>query len=250
MNFQIRISFLLSGLFILLHLPAQDLSDQEISRKIDSMVSDIRHLSDSLYGTDMGLINGEYYRYRHTGIDGHPYYRDNSWIRGTVTSGKREHRDLLLRYDILDDRVILSHTVGSETYMIALNKTVTDEFTLEEDHFIQLFDRDIVNNFPEPGYYQELYTGKVQLLGKRKKYISGSRGQQLGEFRSDPLRLIRKDGVYHKFNGRNSLLKILADRKEPVSDYIRSNAIDVRNAPDSDLVRILRYYDSLLSAEK
>jgi len=250
MKFQIRISFSLSGLFILLHLPAQDLSDPGISRKIDSLVSDIRHLSDSLYGTDLGLINGEDYRYRHTGIDGHPYYRDNSWIHGTVTSGEREHRDLLLRYDIFDDRVILSHTTGSETFMIALNKMVIGEFTLEEDHFIQLFDRDIVNNFPEPGYYQEVYTGKVQLLVKRKKYISGSSGQQLGEFRSDPLKLVRKDGVYHKLNGRNSLLKILADRKEPVSDYIRSNAIDVRNAPDSDLARIFRFYDSLSLVEK
>lgn len=250
MNIQIRILFLLAGLFILSLLPGQERTDQDISGKIERLVSDIRHLSDSLYGMDFGLINGEEYRYRHTSIDGHPYYRNDSWFQGSVISGNREHVGVWLRYDIFDDRVILNHTSGSETFMIALNKEMVGEFTLEEDRFIQLYDRDIADNFPEPGYYQELYTGNVQLLIKWKKYISGSSGLQPGEFRPDPVRLVRKDGVFHKLNGRNSLLNILDDRKEAVSSYIRSNSIVVRNAPNSDLVRILRYYDSLSSVEK
>jgi len=250
MSFQIRILFLFAGLCILLHLPAQEGSYEGISQQLDNMVSDIRHLSDSLDGSDIGLINGEEYRNRHTGINGHPYYQSDSWFQGTVTSGDQEHQDVWLRYDTFDDLVILNHTIGTGTVMIALNKEVIGEFTLDKDHFIQLYDADIVNGFPEPGYYQELYNGEVQLLVKWKKYISGSSGLQPGEFRPDPVRVVRKDGVYHQLNGKSSLIKILDDRKETVSSYIRSNAIVVRNAPDSDLVKILGYYDSLSQAEK
>jgi len=250
MSFQMRIIFLLSGLFILSHLSAQDRSELDIPGKIDRLVSEIRHLSDSLYGADFSLINGEEYRYRHTGTNGHPYFRNKSWIAGTVISGDREHQDVLLRYDIFDDNVILNHTSGSQTFMIALNKEVIGEFTLEGDHFIQLYDMDIVNNSPDPGYYHEVYAGKIQFLVRWKKYISGSSGMQPGEFRTDHKRLVRKEGIYYKFKGKSSLLKILDDHKKAVSSYIKSNAIAVRNAPDSDLVRIFRYYDSLSSTEQ
>jgi len=249
MRFQFRILFLLSGLFIQLYLPAQERAEQDISGKMERLVSDIRQLSDSLYGTDFSLINGEEYRYRHTAADGHPYFRNDSWFAGTVVSGEREHQDVWLKYDIFDDRVILNHTPGSETFMIALNKDEIGEFTLEKDHFIQLYDTDVVNSIAEPGYYQELYTGKIQFLIKWKKYISGSSGLQPGEFKPDPVRLVRKDGVYYKVSGRSSLLRILDDHKDAISAYIRSNAIAVRNAPDSDLVRIFRYYDTLTSTE-
>ena len=250
MRVQVFILFLLTGLLALLPLPGQDGTEQTVSANINRLVSEINHLSDSLYGTDFSLINGEEFRLRHTQTNGHPYYRSNSWIAGSVISGEREHGDLWLRYDIFDDRVILNHSYGSKTTMIALNKEVIDEFTLEKDHFIQLYDADVVNSFAKPGYYQELYTGKLQLLIKWGKYISGSSGLQPGEFKIETERLVRKEGVFYKLNGKSSLLRILDDHKEAVSGYIRSNAIIVRSASDSDLVRIFRYYDSLLSKEQ
>ena len=122
MSFKIRIILPFVGLCLLSHLTAQERSNQGISRIIDSLLSDISYLSDSLYGTDFSLINGEEYRNRHSGINGHPYYLSDSWLQGSVRSGEQEHQDLWLKYDIFDDRVILNHTPGSETFMIALNK--------------------------------------------------------------------------------------------------------------------------------
>ncbi len=130
MKFLIRILFTIYGLFVLNGLYSQDKKVHEISQEINRLVSDIRCLSDSLYGIDFQLINGEEYIYRHSGINGHPYYHDNSWIEGTVKTVDAEYSGVSLRYDIYDDLLILNHISSQGSFMISLNKAVVREFSL------------------------------------------------------------------------------------------------------------------------
>jgi hypothetical protein len=98
----------------------------------------------------------------------------------------------------------------------------------------------------KPGFYDELYNGKSQVLVKRSKDIQTiTSGTAENYFDLTTKYFFKKNHIYYSISSQGSLINILKDRKKELQQYIRANQIKFRSDPEEAMVKIASYYDHL-----
>lgn len=192
------------------------------------------------------LYNGRIWRNNYLNITGNQFLFSNDFLPGSVTIDGRIYngKNLRLKFNIYDDELL---TVTNTGTVLQLNKEMVDYFTLEFENRLYRF-----RNLHEDslavlnGYVQVLYEGATPLFVRYRKEIRlkssvGENDTFLQSYRV----YIMKDGTIHRLSNKMNLLKILADRKEQLKYFLRSNHIRLSvKAPDS-FTAALHFYDSL-----
>jgi hypothetical protein len=80
--------------------PGQPLTGESESKR--SLIA----FTDSVYGSDIRLVNGRIYQPPHQGAAGHPYFLGQEWMDGSVIACGQQFNNLLLQYDISGDNLI------------------------------------------------------------------------------------------------------------------------------------------------
>jgi len=192
------------------------------------------------------LYNGRIWRNNYLNIAGSQFLFSNEFLPGSVTIDGRTFngKNLKLKFNIYDDELL---TVTNSGTVLQLNKEMVDYFTLEFENRLYRFmnlheDSLTVLN----GYVQVLYEGATPLFVKYRKEIRlkssvGENDTFLQSYRV----YIMKDGTVHRLINKMSLVRILDDRKEQLTDFLRSNHTRLSiKIPDS-FTPALQYYDSL-----
>lgn len=179
-------------------------------------------------------------------IDGDPYVFKN-WLPGVVetTDGKRFDK-LKLKYDAYTNNLLFIYDENDEPQLFKDNIRT---FTLMSTTQIVF-----ANGFPATGdftpksYYQVLSKGKVTLLKHYQKII-----HEKTEYNNPVIFKNFQDvnGYYIYSNNsvaplkrnKEAILELFADKKEAVSSYINSNAINIKD--DAALVKVFNYYNTL-----
>jgi hypothetical protein len=216
-----------------------------------SLQRDALNNTFSLFYSSLGkqspLFNGtESYSYDPL-IKGNAYYADvNAFTPGVVNYGNIVFKNVPMLYDIYGDQVVT--LLYNHFTKITLIKDKVSSFDFLDHHFIRVDTITFLNNpVIKPGYYDELYNGKLQVLVKYSKNIQTYTGGLTPEtyFNAEKDYFIRKNNLYYSFSSQGGLLDILKDKKKELQKYIRENQIKYRKTPEEAMVKIASYYDHL-----
>ena len=201
----------------------------------------------STIGTQSPLYNGtESYPYDPI-VKGNAYYADvNAFTPGSVNYDNMVFKNVPMLYDIYGDQLVI--LLFNHFTKITLIKDKTSSFDFLDHHFIRIDTVTFLNNPAiKPGYYDELYYGKLQILAKYSKNIQTYTGGLTLEtyFNAEKSYFVRKNNLYYGFSGEGDLLDILKDKKKELKKYIRENQIKYRRNPEEAMVKIASYYDRL-----
>jgi hypothetical protein len=207
-----------------------------------AFVAEAQKNAVNLYTSRLGVVsnvyNGnEYSEYRPQN-DEHPYLTQD-WNYGRVNYGGEQYESVPLMLDLSKDELISMYTSGNAIQMI---REKVSSFQIEDRIFVRLANEQVT-----AGFYELLYDGKVKFYAKRKKtlYKKEDGTELLNTFEESNSYYILKDGKYHNFRSRGSLLKILDDHKADVKKIIREQKTPFRFQREKITVRALGYYDQI-----
>ena len=219
----------------------------DIRDPLDSALELAQTLYQNVQSRNSLVYTGRGYYDAYSDVKGHQFFYDDYWELGNVTFDENTYKDIFLRYDINKDLLMIEN-FNSNGFMspIKLYSPKVKTFELHGFKFIRL-ERDTVAGIRE-GFYNLLYdSDSIQVLIKRRKEIvkSNEINSVQEEFIVRDRIYIRLGGNFHRVRKRNSILKIMIDRKKDVKRYIKQNQYDFKNDPEMQIVDIVKYYDSL-----
>lgn len=206
----------------------------------------------TLYNTSLGnqapIYTGPEYYFYDPHIKGNAYYMDvNGFTKGSVYYDGNLYNNMSMLYDLNLDQVVV--LLPSHISKFSLIKERVKSFDFLGSHFINISADTLVNNTAlQSGYYNQLYNGKCEVLGKYSKSIQTTTSSITGlenYFSLSKDYYIKKNNVYHSISSQGSLLDILKDKKKELKKYIKANKIAYRENPEDAMVKITTYYDHL-----
>jgi len=148
-----------SILFFLQGLSAQDISldDNETGERLhDNIV----------------LFNGRIFQSPYFNRNNHPFFENNTWINGSITIENETFTSIPLKYDIIEDQIIMNISVHSTGLAIQPSVTRINGFTFDKRSFIHLSHEE----YPEchEGFYEVLCSGTYSLYLRHQKHYRKS----------------------------------------------------------------------------
>ncbi len=199
-------------------------------------------------GPQSRLYNGMQYDLYNPHMKGNAYYDDvDSWNKGSVFYDGYLYTNVNMMYDIYKDEVVI--LIYNNFMRISLISEKIRDFDLLNQHFIYLKNDPANSNSLKTGFYGELYGGKIQVLSKKTKNIQNST-DYLGNITPyfSPVKdyYLFKNGKYYTVNSQGAFLDALSDHKKEIKQFIRTNNIKFKKAPEQAMTAIAAYYDHLI----
>jgi hypothetical protein len=193
-------------------------------------------------------------RYKET--IGSPFLNDY-WVLGDVVDKKKQvWKDVWMKYDAFADELMVKTAKGDS---IVVKQSAIEGFTLPLTlanytfKVMNLENFEIKNPNKTEGYFQILYDGKTKLYARHR--ISFIKAQESSAYAANTSNKFVKDVpiLYLQLNdekplklskNKKSFLKVLKSKENELKSYIEKENLDF--SKDSDILRLLSYYDSLL----
>ena len=222
---------------LIIVIASLSLSAQEVSDN-----TPLQYLYDSLFQTSKSLINGRLNNEKYPKSTGHPFYGEYGWAKGAINIEGTDIPYHALRYDLVNDNLLIQHFSVTGSRAIIVNKDITREFTLENHRFVLFDAQPGPVNKPEPGYYESVFRSETELWIKWIKYYSESSGSFECKLRRT--KFIMNKGIFYKISNRKSLLHAFPDREDDIKAYLRKHHIVVKQATDDQFVGLLQFYEN------
>jgi hypothetical protein len=222
---------------------------------IDHETEYIRRLYSERIEEPKELINGKEYAPYYLRSKLKPLLYSSIKRKATIITKTRIYDNLTLDYDTFLDEVLytdMSKTINFTFPMIALNKDIVDGFNL---YFAN--DSLIFRNLRSPectkmnlkeGFYEIAYQGKSQYFIKHVSSFFVKEGQN--EYKYSPENYISVGDTFYKIKNKKSLLKLFGESSGTIKKYLHMSRIRVRHADKDQFISILKYYDTMITAEK
>lgn len=198
----------------------------------------------SALGKQAGIFNGIEYNLGDPLIKGNAFFSDvNTFTPGSVYYDDVYYDDVPMLYDINTDQVVA--LLYDHYSMYSLIKEKVGSFNLLNHHFIYInSDTSAEKAGLKPGFYDQLYPGRTEILVKRQKTIQTSNSAD--SYFSDGTKwFLKKNNVFYSFGNKGALLQLLKDKKKELKQYINTNQIKFRDKPEEEMVKIVSFYDHL-----
>lgn len=193
-------------------------------------------------GQQSWLYNGTSYSLYDPNIKGSAYFRDStSTDKGSLIYYGVTYTNIPLFYDLNKDLLVSFRFDGFSRFAF-LNEKVS-EFNLNDHHFINLDPDSLARRVVKPGFYDELYVNKLQVLARREKDIEQQKLDMTFIYRVHYY--LKKGDHYYSIDGEGDLINVLKDHKKELKQYIKDNKIKFGKDPEKALVMLATYYDHL-----
>lgn len=194
------------------------------------------------------LFNGPEYYFYDPLIKGNAYFLDiNAFTPGSIFYDGALYTGVPMLYDVFKDEVVVLLYNHFSKFSLLTEKVKSFDYL--ERHFVNIKADTLAANTPiQPGFYDELYNKKLQVLVKVSKNLQNhTNGIGIPEafFNLKKEFYIKKNSIYYSISGKRSFINILKDRRKDIQQYIRTNKINYREDPEAAMVKIAAYYDSL-----
>ena len=192
---------------------------------------------------ETGLYRGsEYVVYAQNLKEGHPYFDKDHMRNGSVLYNGILYKDVPLVYDLVKGLVVTYAPL--KAFRIILINELIDSFTIENHLFFHL--KDSLNpSAPHPGYYEQIYKGRIRIVKKEKKAIREEAGNNYVEKYIDYTvsYYLVKDNTWYPVNNKRTLLHTLGNRNKEARKFMRRNDLDMREDKENTLLKIAAWYD-------
>jgi hypothetical protein len=198
-------------------------------------------------GAQSRLYNGMQYDAYDPHIKGNACYNDvDSLHAGSVFYDGYQYNNVKMLYDIYKDELVI--LIYNQFMRISLISDKVRDFDLLNQHFIYVKNDPANSNSLKTGFYGDLYDGKIQVLSKKTKSIQNSTdytGNIIPYFSPAKDYYLFRNGKYYTVNSQGAFLDVLNDHKKEVKQFIKSNNIRFKKAPEQAMAAIAAYYDHL-----
>lgn len=174
---------------------------------------------------------------------GHPYYFNDDWEEGFVYYDGQLYEHVLLRYNILEDNLLIDHAQSHAT--IKMNIEKIKYFGINKHTFVWL--ESDPGNTIEEGFYDLLYSDKSKVYARRYKTTIDIAEEKVMEVKfvdKIKLFLVRGD-KYYTITNKNSALNAFGDFKSQMKKFISQDKINFRSDLEAALIAMTAYYDEL-----
>lgn len=198
----------------------------------------------SSVGKQADIFNGIEYHLHDPLAKGNAYFLDvNSFTPGSVYYDDVYYDDVPMLYDLNTDQVVA--LLYNHYSMYSLVKEKVKSFNFLNHHFVNVkSDAPGEKEGLKPGFYDQLYLGKTEILVKREKTIQTNNWAE-SYFSESTKWFLQKNNVFYSFNNQGELLELLKDKKKELKQYIKTNHIQFRAKPEEAMVKIVSFYDHL-----
>ncbi|MBN2666425.1 MAG: hypothetical protein JXR67_07935 [Bacteroidales bacterium] len=190
------------------------------------------------------LYNGRAWRNIYYKIQGDQFLFNSGFIPGSVTMRGRTFQGQSVRYDCYNDELLLLTGKG---IILQLNKELVDGFTLEHNNrsfIFRHFKTDTVSSLT--GFLNVLSEGNASLYVKYSKEVLILAIENRYDIFTETIRMfVEKDGIITRIGNRGTLLRLLADRKQQVRNYMKSNSLRFSKKDPESIRPVIDYYNSL-----
>jgi hypothetical protein len=200
------------------------------------------------YNKKIAASGDLYYGIEHIGylqkLNGTPYFESNEWQKGSVTYHSVLYSDVLLKYDLITDELIVLHP--NNFFAITLVSERVQSFTLGQQEFVYVPKLNKLG-LKESGFYHVLVSGKLSVIAKRAKKIEEktSTGEIERNIVSKEYFYAVKDGIATSVNGEESVMSLLGAHARQVRSHLRTKEIKFRKSKELSLFEIATYYNQL-----
>lgn len=205
------------------------------------------NMYNNAIGRNSLIFTGGVYYDSQKGINGHPFFINDSWGIGTIVYEGQKYDSIEIKYDILRDLLLVKNIdKRGLIWPIQLNSLKVEEFNVMGHHFMNI-EEDTLTNF-KSGFYDAPSDGdKAEVLIKRRKEIAESQGfgKLEKEYVLNDIWYIKFSQEYYVVKGKNSILKVFADRKNEIKAFLRKNKDKFRNDHEKQLIEVVEYYNSI-----
>lgn len=195
---------------------------------------------DTVYGLDPVLYNGTLYAsYMPGNVNGHPYLFSSGFEPGYVIIKGRKFDNVLLNYDIFNQKLLLKYQdLNGSGRIILLSQAWMNVFSLQDKQFEY-----IDAGTGQKKLFQVIGNDTLKILYSWKKELSlSNQAGNTGYYFSDPVKtmyLYGNNGLYRFRNNRNFIDFFYPEIKSKIAIYLRENRINVRKASDRNMLLLI-----------
>jgi len=208
----------------------------------DSTLYRWKNYFDLSYGPDYNLINGVKYLYLYSDIEGHPFFGEDQFYKGSLVIANREYQDVYLKYEIYNQNIILQYSPFSGgTDQILLKNEDIHEFKIDGKLFRKY-------SFSETGtrFYQVVTSGKTYCLYYWEKILNYSTLSAFNFSNQKKESFLVKNGKPYSFRNRRKFRKLFpVQYQKEIKQFIRKNKIRLKNESDSNIRHLLEFCNQL-----
>lgn len=221
------------------------------SQSSKTSISDLpAEFYDQVFGVDQRIVSGPYYNnFRNIRIDGHPFYINNEWNKGTVKINDLIFEDLLLKYDVEKNEIILRFiNINYSSLLITLRKSLINRFTLGERVFIPYPGSNI---YDTTKFCEVLATGPVSYLMLKAKQpkVSSNTGSKDYYYQETVKQFIQIDDRIEPFRTRRKLFKLYPQHKNEIKRFIRRERLQPYKKRTEDRAAMIMYCNKLIEEQ-
>jgi len=196
-------------------------------------------------GDNSHLYNGREYVSPVYRQDMDPYFKSAPMTRGDIHYDGFLYTNVFITYDILNDALITYRS--DQRFRVELVKEKIGSFSILGHLFIRIVPDSMNAGVIDPGFYDLLYDGRLQVIARREKKIQESIVQNVANVQMvESERIyVRKEKKYYFINSQHSLLGLLKERKKDLKKFMHENKIRFKDNPENCIVLLARFYDQL-----
>lgn len=156
--------------------------------------------------------------------DNHKFYYSKYFLSGSVFYNGQPYHDYNMKYDLLNDFLLLEYKNEKINYL-RLNEKFVDWFFLNGGRFIRLLENQELDGFYRNGFFKEAYKGNnfavyIKLL---KDKTAKFRDQKVYyAFDEDEIYILYYKNKYYRINKIKDITEILPSNKIQIQEFYKS----------------------------
>lgn len=183
---------------------------------------------------------------KYSGIRGTPLLFDK-WINGTVITVAGKYDNLLLKFDIYSNTLLLNKDEESFEFSDKILQFVLKPKEIDSSTYLYFKNGLSGSNIKPYQYVQVITEGKINLYKLNNKIVS-----EMSEINAGMIKtftnsanyyiLVNKELKFFKLN-KNDVLELIKDKNDKVELYIKEQNRNLKK--ENDLIDVIRYYNSI-----
>jgi len=175
-----------------------------------------------------GIYNGlEYFDlYRCLDTDNNKFYQDYDFFNGTVVYAGEPFFNLKLKYNLLEDLIILEF-VNKKVNFLQLNSTLVESFFIGDSKFVRLPMHVNIESFYGNGFFKEIHNKnsehKLYVKYKKEKHKVIKDSRLFYKFSEKLTYVLCFENNYFKINSKKDIINVLPNNKKEIQTFYSNN---------------------------
>jgi len=191
---------------------------------------------DSIVGNEnLDLLNGKVFiDYFKSNKEEYRFFKSFNYLKGSVISKQQPFYNLSLKYDLLEDQLILKPNSDTNFLDIKLISENISRFTIDNHEFINVNDNNSLNDLELNGFLELIYKGThFNLYNKHSKIVKEKikANKTYSTFKKYSTYLLEYNSVFYEIKSKKSFRNVFPDTEIIINNYYKKNPRLLKSNP-------------------